>query len=58
VPAADAEMLAARKLLRGWLDAQQEPYAPDRVTDVDGGLLLGHHLVPDPDGFLPGPRGG
>jgi hypothetical protein len=49
---------AATELLRGWLDAQQAPYAPDRITSVEGGLLLGYHLVRDPDGLVQGPGGG
>lgn len=48
---------AAIQWLHAWLDAQREPYAPDRVTDVDGGVLVGYHLVPDPDGLVAGAGG-
>jgi hypothetical protein len=48
---------AAADELRSYLAAQQEPYAPARVVEVDGGLLLGFRLVPDPDGLLPAPGG-
>jgi hypothetical protein len=48
---------AAREQLRAWLAAQRAPYAPDRVTEVEGGLLLGYHLVRDPDALVPGSGG-
>ena len=44
---------ATAELLRGWLAAQQSPFAPDRVTAVDGGLLVGYRLVAAPDDLLP-----
>ena len=40
---------AAADRLRGWLGAQKEPYVPDRVSAVPGGLLIGYDLVRDPD---------
>jgi hypothetical protein len=49
---------AAAGELRTWLAVQHEPYAPDRITDVDGGLLLGYDLVADPDGLVTGPGRG
>jgi hypothetical protein len=52
-----AEDPAALDLLRSWLAAQREPYAPDHVREVHGGLLVGYDLVPDPDGLLPRPGG-
>jgi multisubunit Na+/H+ antiporter MnhG subunit len=48
---------AAAQQLRTYLAAQRDPYAPDRATEADGGLLLGYDLVPDPDGLLPTPGG-
>jgi hypothetical protein len=53
-----SESPAAARELRTWLAVQQEPYAPDRITDVDGGLLLGYDLVADPDGLVTGPGRG
>ncbi|WP_369139824.1 hypothetical protein [Modestobacter versicolor] len=49
---------AATEELRSFLTAQQGPYRPDRVTEVEGGLLVGYDLVPDPDELvgLPGGR--
>ncbi|WP_222193957.1 hypothetical protein [Modestobacter italicus] len=45
----DAAARAAEDRLRALLDAQRPPYAPSRVTEVEGGLLVGYPLVRDPD---------
>ncbi|MFQ1001464.1 hypothetical protein [Modestobacter sp. SSW1-42] len=47
---------AATERLRGWLGAQHEPYVPDRVTAVPGGLLIGYALARDPDALVTAPR--
>ncbi len=46
---------AAGTWLRSWLDAQREPFLPDRVAEVDGGLLIGYTRVADPDGLVTPP---
>jgi hypothetical protein len=43
--------------LRTWLSAQHDPFAPDDVRLVDGGLLIGFRYVTDPDGVLTGAGG-
>jgi hypothetical protein len=48
---------AATAQLQAWLDAQREPFAPDRVERVDGGVLVAYRLVADPDGLV-SPAGG
>jgi hypothetical protein len=48
---------AATERLGAWLDAQRQPYLPDRVRTVDGGLLIGYQLVPDPDALVTPPGG-
>ncbi|WP_222265125.1 hypothetical protein [Modestobacter marinus] len=48
---------AATAQLQAWLDAQREPFAPDRVARVDGGVLVTYRLVADPDGLV-SPAGG
>ncbi|WP_369134519.1 hypothetical protein [Modestobacter sp. I12A-02662] len=48
---------AATARLQSWLDAQREPFAPDRVERVDGGVLVAYRLVADPDGLV-SPAGG
>ncbi|WP_138759747.1 hypothetical protein [Modestobacter altitudinis] len=48
---------AAGTRLRRWLDAQQEPFLPDRVADVDGGLLIGYTRAADPDALVTPPGG-
>jgi len=47
---------AATERLRGWLGAQREPYVPDRISEVPGGLLIGYDLVRDPDALVTAPR--
>jgi hypothetical protein len=48
---------AATARLQDWLAAQRAPYAPDRVTARDGGILVAYRLVADPDGLI-SPAGG
>ncbi|MGY5882909.1 hypothetical protein [Modestobacter lacusdianchii] len=48
----DAAAQAAADRLRALLDAQRRPYAPDRVVEVEGGLLVGYPLVRDPDALV------
>lgn len=38
--------------VRALLRAQREPYTPDVVRTVPGGLLVGYRYVPDPDAVL------
>jgi len=52
----DAGAQAADRL-RGWLDAQQDPYSPARVADVDSGLVIGYELARDPDALVTISRG-
>ncbi|GAB4080199.1 hypothetical protein GCU67_16160 [Modestobacter muralis] len=47
---------AAAERFRGWLGAQKEPYVPDRISEVPGGLLIGYDLVRDPDALVTAPR--
>ena len=43
--------------LRGWLDVQQDPYVPARVSEVPGGLLIAYDLVRGPDALVTAPGG-
>jgi hypothetical protein len=48
---------AATARLRTWLAAQQEPFLPDRVAELDAGVLIGYARVADPDGLVTPPGG-